>query len=162
MSEKTVSKKPCYSVVIAPEKPWGFRGHYHNAHFVHFCFSYENRICPPCFFVFFTVSGSQANYLKRRTTVVLRIDTPKHVSNESKMQNWYVFRRIKSVLPKLALLLRVWQRNFFSKLERRMKQRNSPFKKIFTVKNSSYIIFKFKHTIESGGVSIILNLVLCI
>ena len=27
MCEKTVSKKQCYSVVIAPEKPWGFRGH---------------------------------------------------------------------------------------------------------------------------------------
>ena len=27
MSEKSVSKKPYYSVVIAPEKPWGFRGH---------------------------------------------------------------------------------------------------------------------------------------
>ena len=26
MCEKTVSKKQCYSVVIAPEKPWGFRG----------------------------------------------------------------------------------------------------------------------------------------
>ena len=27
MCEKTVSKKQCYSVVIAPEKPWGFRGY---------------------------------------------------------------------------------------------------------------------------------------
>ena len=26
MCEKTVSKKQCYSVVISPEKPWGFRG----------------------------------------------------------------------------------------------------------------------------------------
>ena len=26
MCEKTVSKKQCYSVVRAPEKPWGFRG----------------------------------------------------------------------------------------------------------------------------------------
>ena len=32
----------------------------------------------------------QANYSKRRITVVLRTDTPKHVSNEPKMQNWYV------------------------------------------------------------------------
>ena len=27
MCQKTVSKKQCYSVVIAPEKLWGFRGH---------------------------------------------------------------------------------------------------------------------------------------
>ena len=27
MCEKTVSKKQCYSLVITPEKPWGFRAH---------------------------------------------------------------------------------------------------------------------------------------
>ena len=27
MCEKTVSKKQCYSLVITPEKPWGFMGH---------------------------------------------------------------------------------------------------------------------------------------
>ena len=26
------------------------QGSYHNEHFVHFCFSYENQICPHCFF----------------------------------------------------------------------------------------------------------------
>ena len=46
-----------------------------------------------------------------------------------KIQNSYVVRCIKSVFSKLALLLRVWQRNFFTKLERRVKQRSSPFKK---------------------------------
>ena len=61
------------------------------------------------------------------------------------MQNWYIVWRIKSVFSKLALLVRVWQRSFFTKLERRLKQRNSPFKKKnFTVYKSSYFIFKFK------------------
>ena len=64
-----------------------------------------------------------------RITAVLHIDTLKHVSNESKMQNWYIVQCIKSVFSKLALLLRVCQRNIFTKLERRVKQRNSPFKK---------------------------------
>ena len=57
---------------------------------------------------------SQANHSKRRITIVLRIDMPKHVSNESKMQNLYVVRRIKLVFSKLALLLRVWQRSLFT------------------------------------------------
>ena len=57
-----------------------------------------------------TFFGSEANYSKRRITVVIGIDTPKHVSNESKMQNSYVVRCIKSVFSKLALLLRVWQK----------------------------------------------------
>ena len=81
-----------------------------------------------------TFFGSDANYPKRRITVVIGIDTPKHVSNESKIQNSYVVRCIKSVFPKLDLLLRVWQRNFFTKLERRVKQRSSPFKKIHSLK----------------------------
>ena len=34
-----------------------------------------------------TVTVSQANYPNRRITIVLRIDTPKQVSSESKMQN---------------------------------------------------------------------------
>ena len=46
-------------------------------------------------------------------------------------KNWYVVLRIKSVFSKLALLLRAWQSIFFTKLERRVKQRNSPFKKFF-------------------------------
>ena len=50
-----------------------------------------------------------------------------------KCANWYVVPRIKSVFLKLALLLRVWQRNFFTKLKRRVKQRNSPFRENFTV-----------------------------
>ena len=57
-----------------------------------------------------TFFGSDANYPKRRITVVIGIDTPKHVSNESKIQNSYVVRCIKSVFSKLALLLRVWQK----------------------------------------------------
>ena len=72
---------------------------------------------------------SQANYFKIHITIVLRIDMPKHKSSESKMQNWYIIWCIKSVFSKLALLLRVWQRNLFTKLERRVKQRNSPLKK---------------------------------
>ena len=105
--------------------------------------------------------NSQANYSKRRITVVLRIDTLKHLSNESKMQNWYVVERIKSVFSKLALLLRVWQRNFFTKLKRRVKQRNSPFKE--KIHNSSYTIFKFKtcHR-EQRSVSNIKLVFLCI
>ena len=79
--------------------------------------------------------ASQANYPKRRITVVLRINMSKHVSNESKMQNWYVVRRITSVFSQLALLLTVWQRHFFTKLKRRVKKRNSTFKR----KNSPFI-----------------------
>ena len=66
------------------------------------------------------------------------------ISSESKMQNWYVVRRIKSVFPKLALLLRVWQRIFFTKFERRRKQRNSSFKKKNIKTQVIYIILKFK------------------
>ena len=52
---ETVSKKQCYSVVIAPGKPWGFRGHtIMSTSFI----SYENQICPHCFFLFFTISGN--------------------------------------------------------------------------------------------------------
>ena len=47
MAERTVSKKQCYSVVIAPEKPWGFGGHtIMSTSFI----SYENQICPHWFF----------------------------------------------------------------------------------------------------------------
>ena len=50
-----MSKKQCYSVVIAPGKPWGFRGHtIMSTSFI----SYENQICPHCFFLFFTISGN--------------------------------------------------------------------------------------------------------
>ena len=61
-----------------------------------------------------SLSGaSQVNHSKRRITVVLRIDTPKHVLNESKMQNWYVARRFKSLFSTLALLNFL---NFLAKL----------------------------------------------
>ena len=76
---------------------------------------------------------SQANYSIQHITFVLCINTLKHRSNESKMQNWYFVQLIKSLFSKLALPLRVWQRNFFTKLERRIKQRNWPFKKKFTL-----------------------------
>ena len=66
----------------------------------------------------------QTTYHRRSTYRYAKART-----SESKMQNWYVVRRIKSVFSKLALLPRVWQRIFFTKLERRVKQRNSPFKK---------------------------------
>ena len=90
---------------------------------------------------------SQPNHSKRRITIVLRIDTPKHVSNESKMQNLYVVRRIKSVFSKLALLLRVWQRSLFT-----VQKKNSPF----ITQVISFL--NLKHVIESGGVSVIVNL----
>ena len=92
-----------------------------------------------------------------------------HVSNEPKIQNWYVVRHTKLVFSKLALLLRVWQSIFFTKLERRVKQRNpslstfeySPFKFFFLLFKTQVISFlNLKHTIESGGVSVMLNLVL--
>ena len=80
------------------------------------------------------LKGSSKHGITNQTSKLLQTTyhrrfTSKHVSSESKMQNWYVVRRIKSVFSKLALLLRVWQRNFFTKLVRRVKQRNSPFKK---------------------------------
>ena len=105
-------------------------------------------------------SDSQVNYLKRRIIPIPHIDTAKHVLNESKMQNWYIVQHIKSVFSKLAVLLRVWQRRFFTKLERRVKQRNSLFKK----KNSKFIsqvisFLNLKHVIESGGVLVMLNLI---
>ena len=34
--------------------------------------------------------SSQANYSKGRITIILHIDSPKLISNESKMQNCYV------------------------------------------------------------------------
>ena len=49
MCEKPVSKRQCYSVVIVPEKPWGFRRHtIMSSSFI----SYQNKICPHWFFVF--------------------------------------------------------------------------------------------------------------
>ena len=73
----------------------------------------------------------------------------------------YVVWHIKSVFPKLSLLLRVWQRHFFTELERRVKQRNSPFKNNFYhFKLKLYTsVLNLKHTTESGGVSMMLNLV---
>ena len=56
MYEKTVSKKQCCSVVITTVLR--LQRAYHNKHFVHFCFSYENRICLRWFFLFFTISDS--------------------------------------------------------------------------------------------------------
>ena len=54
----------------------------------------------------------------------------------------------------------VLQINFFTKLERRVKQKNSRFKK--KRKNSPFktqviSFLNLKHIIESGGVSVILN-----
>ena len=102
--------------------------------------------------------GSQAKYSKRRITVALRIDTPKHVSNESRMQNWYVVRYIKSLFSKLGLPLRVWQRKFFTRLERRVKKGTSLFKKKFDHLKLKLYHFKSKNIIESRGVSVMLNL----
>ena len=53
----------------------------------------------------------------------------------------------------------VLQINFFTKLERRVKQKNSQFKK---KKNSPFktqviSFLNLKHIIESGGVSVMLN-----
>ena len=44
-------------------------------------------------------------------------------------QNCKIDKSFESVFSKLALLLRVWQRHFFTKSERKVKQRTSPFKK---------------------------------
>ena len=54
----------------------------------------------------------------------------------------------------------VLQRNFFTKLERIVKQKNSRFKK--KRKNSPFktqviSFLNLKHIIESGGVSVMLN-----
>ena len=75
------------------------------------------------------------------------------------MQNWYVVRRIKSVFPKLALLLRVWQRNFFHKIGKKSEIN------IFTVQKKKLPLItqvtsflNLKHVIESGGVSVMLIL----
>ena len=81
-------------------------------------------------------------------------------SNESKMQNWNVTWCIKLVFSKLALLQRVWQKkNFFTELERRVKQRNSLFKKHSLFKTQVISFFKLKH-IKSEGVSVMWNLFL--
>ena len=72
---------------------------------------------------------SQGNYSKECITVVLCFYYAE--AHIELVKNWYVVPRIKSVFPKLALLLRVSQRNFFTKLERRVKQRNSPVKNFF-------------------------------
>ena len=61
------------------------------------------------------------------------------VSQKCKIDT-FVFRRIKSVFSKLALILRVWQRNFFTTLERRVKQKFTVQKEKSPFKNSSYII----------------------
>ena len=106
--------------------------------------------------------GSQANYSNWCITVLLCIDMLKHTSNEWKMQNWYIHNSTYQItFSKLALLLRVWQRHFFTKLERRLKQRNSLFKKnknsMFKTQVISFL--NLKHIIESRGVSVMLNLV---
>ena len=80
----------------------------------------------------------------------------KQVSNESKMQNWYVVQRIKPVFS--------WEFGkefFFTKLARRIKQRNSPLKKENLPFKTQVISFlNLKHIIDSGGVPLMLNLVL--
>ena len=71
-------------------------------------------------------------YSKQCVTVIPQINTPKHVPNKSKMQNWYgstyqiSFFWTGSSLGSLA-------KKFFTKLGWPVKQRNSPFKKIFTI-----------------------------
>ena len=102
--------------------------------------------------VFGNAIASQANYSKRCITVDLHINMLKHVSNELKIQNWYVTQCIKSVFSKLALLLRVWQRISFTKSERIVKQRNLPFRKKKSPFITEVILFlNLKHIIESGG-----------
>ena len=87
--------------------------------------------------------ASQANYLKWCITIILCINMPKDISNESKMQNSCVIWCIKSVSSKLAHL--EFGKEIFSQNWKEEWNRNSPFKKKkFTIYNSSYIIFKFK------------------
>ena len=84
-------------------------------------------------------------------TVVHCINTPKHILNESKMQ---CIRSIKSVFPKLALLLGVWQIIFFTnwKVRSKVEQRNSLFKIFFSSFKTQVIsFFNLKYTIESGA-----------
>ena len=86
-------------------------------------------------------SGTQTNYSKWHTTVVLCIDTAQHVSNESKMQNWNVTWCNKLFFSKLALLVGVWQKKKFTKLERRVKQRYSLFRKHSLFKTQMWSLF---------------------
>ena len=73
--------------------------------------------------------GQSGKLLQTTITVVLCIIRRSAYQGSQKCKIDYVVWRIKSVFSKLALLLRAWQWTFFTKLERRVKQRNSPFKK---------------------------------
>ena len=100
------------------------------------------------------------NYSKRHTTVVLRIDTAKHdqMSQKCKIEmsldvsNWFFLNWLFSRgFGK--------KKNFFTELERRVKQRNSLFKKHSLFKTQVISFFKLKH-IKSEGVSVMWNLFL--
>ena len=94
-------------------------------------------------------------YAKRRITIVLRMNMPKHVSSKSKMQNWYV---IKSVFSKLAILLRVCKETFSLNWKEEWNKEIHRSKKNSLFKTQVILFQNFKHIIKSGGVSVILNL----
>ena len=68
------------------------------------------------------------------------------MSNESEIQNRYINGCIKSVFPKLAHLLRVWQRNCFHKTGKKsgtkklsIPKKNSPFTPLHQFLNLKHI-----------------------
>ena len=86
----------------------------------------------------------QSDYSKQHTIVVLHIDMPKHVSNESKMQNWYIIRHIKSFFSKLTLFSWEFGKEIFSQNWKEEWNKGIHHSKKISLFKTQVIICKFK------------------
>ena len=122
-----------------------------------------------CYNFFWTCFSPGQTTQKVSPSFYVLICQSMHVSNEPKIQNWYVVRHTKLVFSKLALLLRVWQSIFFSQNWKEEWNKETRVSVLLSTHrlNFFFLLFKtqvisflnLKHTIESGGVSVMLNLV---
>ena len=126
---------------------------------------------------------SQANYSKEHITTVLHINMSRYASNESKIKkmnakrvNEWMHRMsqkkknaklICCLMYQISLFLnwlfsspeRVWQRNFFTKLKEEWNKEIHQSKFFSLFKTQVIFFLNSKHTVESGGMWIMLNLV---
>ena len=97
----------------------------------------------------------QSDYSKQHIIVVLHIDMPKHISNESKMRNWYIIWHIKSFFSKLTLFSWEFGKEIFSQnwKEEWNKEIHHSKKNISPFKTQVISFLNLKYTIENGAVS---------
>ena len=86
----------------------------------------------------------QSDYSKQHTIVVLHIDMPKHVSNESKMRNWYIIRHIKSFFLNWLYSPESLAKKFFHKIGKKSETKEFTIQKKISLFKTQVIICKFK------------------